>query len=225
LQQQVDAHVEEIAQLQNTIADLSARAESAERERDAAIKSRDTADAARAKAERLKLDAERGRVDGESALDAAHARIAELEAALSNAEAQVVRACADGDRLRAHAAALGDELTAVRAEVADLQAAACAPAPEADEGDAPATSPASVDVPPPLARRTPRNERGADAPPAPYAPLPVRRAPRSVEVIAAADGPALDPELVPAPDGFRRTAMAELTAIASSNDDFTFRKQ
>jgi hypothetical protein len=170
LQKQVDAHVEAIARLEETIVQLTARAEQAETERDEAIEQRDQA---------------------------------------------IAQAQADGDRLRAHAAALGDELAVVRAQVAELQAAE------------PEASPAPVAEPPPLARRRPRAERVLEAP-APYEPLPVRRASRSQELAPPATerdepAPESESELVPAAAN-RRSAMAELTAIASSKDDFTFRR-
>ncbi len=47
----------------------------------------------------------------------------ELRARVADAEAESVRARADGDRLRAHAAVLGDELAVARATVAELGAA------------------------------------------------------------------------------------------------------
>jgi chromosome segregation ATPase len=84
------------------------------------------------------------------------------------AEEELVRARADSDRLREHAAALGDELAALRETVAVLQSAA--PAHEVHEAEPePAPEPLSNVVEgqfgseaPPLERRRPKVE---DAPP------------------------------------------------------------
>ena len=221
----------EIDRLRASVDELTARAEAAEQERDDVTAERDRAEDARDEAERLRFDVERKRTDSEMAVDAAATRIAELEA-------ENVRARADGDRLRAHAAALGDELAAVRSQVAELQAAASA---HKSEEEAVALEKATVNEvlvdevppPPPLARRKPRVEDTA-----PYEPLPVRKKP-AAEVVeapvaapaeppASAPAPVKEPELVPAAadGGARRTAMAELKGIASSgDDDFAFRRR
>jgi len=139
------------------------------------------------------------------------------------AEAELVRARADGDRLRAHAAALGDELAELRAQVVALQAAAPAPlSPMAAPADA-APDPADPSRPP-LARRRPKAEHKVAAvtteaaddelPPDNVTPLhPDESSNDSSERVV--DG------------GDRRTAMKELTAIASANsdDDFAFRRR
>jgi chromosome segregation ATPase len=211
----------EIERLRAAVEELTARAVAAEQELEATIVERDRAQAARDDAERFRFDTERKRADSEMAVDAARARIAELEE-------ENVRARADGDRLRAHAAALGDELAAVRSQVAELQAAASAHTNDViavddieANGDGTPEEP-TVAAPPPLARRKPRVEPVESVgevdviepvdEPAPYEPLPVRK----------------KRELVPAapPEGFRRTAMAELKGIASSSDDdFAFRRR
>ncbi len=198
--------------------------------------------------------AEAALADALSDRDRLAARVEALEAddgpsrrRISELEEEVVRARADGDRLRAHAAALGDELAAVRATVAELQAAAPAPTPiplpelVASEPPAPER--------PPLARRRPRTER--QDPPGEASvgggkgdDSAATEGERSVESIrkvrpltdASPSAPEPVAEPTPAavsepdvlvPAGFRRTAMAELTAIASASeaDDFTFRRQ
>jgi hypothetical protein len=110
-------------------------------------------------------------------------RVADLEAELAQARA-------DADRLRTHAAALGDELAAVRAMRAEGRTAVPASAAGAAERETFA-EPSPV-ARPPLARRRPRAEREA-----------------AKEAV-----------------GDRRTAVAELAAIASASeaDDFTFRR-
>jgi hypothetical protein len=136
----------------------------------------------------------------------ATARVADLEA-------ELVQARADGDRLRAHAAALGDELAAVRATLAEVRAAVPPPG-----ADLPATETLPTEstpvARPPLARRRPRAERDAAKETGVRREGIVRRA---AEPDAGAG--------VPVPVGFRRRAMAELTALASASeaDDFTFR--
>jgi chromosome segregation ATPase len=79
------------------------------------------------KLRRESREAGNARSAAEAALAAAVSERDELRSRIDDAEAQSVRARADGDRLRAHAAALGDELAAVRATVAVLQTAAPAP--------------------------------------------------------------------------------------------------
>jgi chromosome segregation ATPase len=227
-------------------------------------------------------EAGNARSAAEAALAAAVAERDDLRTRVADAEAQSVRARADGDRLRAHAAALGDELAAVRATVAVLQTAAPAPV----NADAPPVAPqpeelqsdqspvpedqSQSDTPPPLplriagrhapapppARRRPRREpaTAAGAPVAPPAAASAAVALAAPEPrVAPAFVPALEPdaaapEATPAPvvaegaDGtaeasapapeqtaptetFRRTALAEFTALAtSSGDDFTFRR-
>ncbi len=218
----------EIERLRSSVSALTARAEAAERERDDEAAAHRQTDTARQEAERLRFDAERKRTDSEIAVDAANARIAELEA-------ETVRARADGDRLRAHAAALGDELAAVRTQVAELQAAASArtnepsEVHEADEASVPDELPTVA--PPPLARRKPRVEEVDEVEDAPAAqdvqdehePLPVRK---KRELVPAAPAAPVVPVAPAVPDGFRRTAMAELSSIATSTeDDFAFRRR
>ncbi|HTL86531.1 MAG TPA: hypothetical protein VL856_15215 [Acidimicrobiia bacterium] len=144
------------------------------------------------------------------------------------AEEALVRARADSDRLRAHAAALGDELAELRTQVVALQAAAPAPlapavAPPAEtEVPAPSADPAR----PPLARRRPKAERKA-APAAPAAAVAVE--PELVENVTPLhrDESSNDSSERPLHGGDRRSAMKELTAIASANsdDDFAFRRR
>jgi hypothetical protein len=88
----------------------------------------------------------------------------------------------------------------------------------------------------PLARRRPRRDDPAAAPagaapaasassaPAPAAPPAVAA---EVEEPPAPDAPEAQPPVAPAADGaFRRTALAEFTALASSSgDDFSFRRR
>ncbi|MDQ1381265.1 MAG: hypothetical protein QOJ71_1984, partial [Actinomycetota bacterium] len=76
------------------------------------------------KLRRESREAGNARSAAEAALAAAVCERDELRSRIADAEAQSVRARADSDRLRAHAAALGDELAAVRATVAVLQTAA-----------------------------------------------------------------------------------------------------
>ncbi len=161
----------------------------------------------------------------------ATARVADLEA-------ELVQARADGDRLRAHAAALGDELAAVRSTLVEMQAAAPAPV-----ADIPASEPLPDETVridrPPLARRRPRAERepakesvwreGSGTRAQSDAAFPDADAQRDAEPVAE---PVADVDTgvdagAPVPSGYRRTAMAELTAIASASeaDDFTYRRQ
>ena len=234
------------------------------------------------KLRRQARDASNARQAAEEELATVAAERDELRARVDDLSAEFVRARADGDRLRAHAALLGDELAATRGTVAELQAAA--PAPIADAA-APADSP--VDAPPadesseesagraqvgpvdasevapplparvagsrapapPVTRRRPKREPAAAAAAPIAAPLP---APVEVEYHVgffpeiAQDEPepeaelaaeALEPE-PPTPaaeapvrsgatgEAFRRTALAEFTALATSNgDDFSFRRR
>jgi chromosome segregation ATPase len=157
-----------------------------------------SADAAVAEARR-----ERDRLADElAALRAADATAA-LRAELAEVHAALERARADSDELRAHAAALGDELAAARAQIARRDGASAAADTEVEPER------------PPLARRTPRRGRAAAAVARTDAPV---TAPPGAE-------PSTD-DIVPA-TGFRRTVMAEFTALASTKDpdDFTFRRQ
>jgi hypothetical protein len=153
----------------------------------------------------------------EALLDEMHAN--DAAARVAGLEAELVQSRADGDRLRAHAAALGDELAAVRATLAETRAAAPAPAAHGTE-PLPADPVPAEPIPvarPPLARRRPRAEREAAK------EAVARRDPEPVtEALAELDAGTG----APVPAGFRRTAMAELTAIASASeaDDFTFRR-
>jgi DNA repair exonuclease SbcCD ATPase subunit len=141
------------------------------------------------------------------------------------AEEALVRARADGDRLRAHAAALGDELAQLRAQVVALQAAA--PAPLAPTAPLPAvteTPPGSADpARPPLARRRPKAERKG----APSAAGATEPTPLDNVTPLHRDESSDDSSERPRSGGDRRTAMKELTAIAtaSSDDDFAFRRR
>jgi len=170
-------------------------------------------------------------------------RLADLEGALAQSRA-------DGERLRAHAAALGDELAALRATVAEMKAAVTDPVSDARPSEPSRSSPIPVDAAParpPLARRRPRAEREAEGEASPRREGIARRF-RTHDVPAPAPAPAREPGAAEAaasgetdgapgeadahagaavPPGFRRTAMAELTAIASASeaDDFTFRRQ
>jgi chromosome segregation ATPase len=178
-----------------------------------------------------------------------HETIARLEARIADAEDEAVRARADGDRLREHAAALGNELAALRSQVAELQAAAPAPAvrepstdrpplerrhrspsPVAEEPAAPPLpmrrAPAAV-APAASVAESPHDSLGIAEPPNSRPgevldELPVEL-PAAAESVAASPAPSAAPT-PPMPDGFRRTAMAELTAIAAA-DDFTFRRR
>jgi chromosome segregation ATPase len=175
-------------------------------------------------------------------------RISELDASVAEAEAEVVRARADGDRLRAHAAALGDELAALRAQVSELQAAAPAPTRTQDDERPPlerrvrSASPIADESQPDLVR--------VAAPPLPMRRSPIPAVPAASvaeppdESPAPAESPRESPAAAESPkespkesvvaaspaagsgahDGFRRTAMAELTAIAAA-DDFTYRRR
>jgi hypothetical protein len=155
-------------------------------------------------------------------IEARDAELAPLRARAEAAEAEVVRALADGDRLRAHAAALGDELAGLRATVAELQGAAPAPSPEA-----PALPEALPEAPerPPLERRSPRGQRSRGTP-----SLPIRRR-RAAAAVEEEPPPAPVEEVAASDSGetpaARRTVMRELTAIASTNpdDDFAFRRR
>jgi hypothetical protein len=210
----------------------------------------------------------------------AQEQLVDLGARVEGLESELGKTRAGSDELRAHAAALGDELAAARATIAEQEAdlgaaraatehhqaraATHAPAAEATTTGAPA-EPASEPDRPPLARRMPRRSRNAEprreptpvriraaasarAPePAPHlvpeapredagtpapdvvAPVPAAPAPAAA---AAAAVPAPPPTPAPSPDdivpgaGVRRTAMAELTALASTKgpDDFTPRR-
>jgi chromosome segregation ATPase len=114
-----------------------------------------------------------------------------------DAEEELVRARADSDRLREHAAALGDELAALRETVAVLQSAP--PAPDVHE---PEPEPEPESEPP---SNVVEGQFGGEAPP----PLE-RRHPKTAD----------------AAPGVRRHAMAELTALAAHpDDDFSYRRR
>jgi hypothetical protein len=167
------------------------------------------------------------------------ARVAELEA-------DIVRARADGDSLRAHAAVVGDELVAARSTVADLRAAVPEPPEVETVADAEIAAAASVapvadpelgqsEVPPPLPLRV----AGRRAPAPPLAKRRPRREPAAARARAVPEpDPAAEPAVPDAPaaetgapvraqptEAFRRTALAEFTALATSNgDDFSYRR-
>ena len=101
------------------------------------------------KLRRESREAGNARTTAQAALAAAIAERDDLRSRIAEAETQSVRARADGDRLRAHTAALGDELAAVRATVAVLQTAARLPAHRRRGPVAPVGAAAS----PPPARR------------------------------------------------------------------------
>lgn len=233
------------------------------------------------KLRRQARDASNARQAAEEELATVVAERDELRARADDLSAEYVRARADGDRLRAHAALLGDELAATRATVTELQAAAPAPvtdtagpagpeagAPPADEsseessGRAVSVEASAVAPPlparvagsrapaPPVTRRRPKREPAvASSSSDVAAPWP---APVEVEYHVgffpeiAQDEPepeaelaaeALEPE-TPTPaaeapvrsgatgEAFRRTALAEFTALATRNgDDFSFRRR
>jgi chromosome segregation ATPase len=177
-----------------------------------------------------------------------------LQARIDLLETDVARARADGDSLRAHASVLGDELAAARASEAELRAAApaepeSAPEPQAvaiesaDAADAAASDVGpddkvceepSAETPPPLPLRV--AGRHAPAPPA-------RRRTRREPAVARAAAIEAAPEVAPEPvaaeaeaeavetkapgrptEVFRRTALAEFSALATSKgDDFSYR--
>ena len=235
------------------------------------------------KLRRQARDASNARQAAEEELATVVAERDEFRARADDLSAEYVRARADGDRLRAHAALLGDELAATRATVAELQAAAPAPvsdpvgpavpeagAPPADESseessgrvvsvDAPAVAPPlparvagrRAPAAPVTRRRTKREPAVAASSSDVAAPLP---APVEVEYhvgffpeIAQEDdepeaelaADALEPDTpTPTPpaaapvrsgatgEAFRRTALAEFTALAAGNDDdFSFRRR
>ena len=222
--------VELEASLAARVEEAQARAREAERMQGRLR--REASDAAQA---RLAADDRRREVEAER--DALGRQVSALEAELA-------RARADGDRLRSHAVALGDELAASRNSVPELRAAAPAPAapppPEpTDDAETDAHADAHADDeatpgPPPLPLRI----AGRHAPPAVAPPLerrrPARTEPRRETAAEHATNPApvapepaaASTESKPQPDtGFRRSAMAELTAIASATDDFTYRRR
>jgi golgin subfamily B member 1 len=154
------------------------------------------------KLRRQARDASTARQAAEEELATAVAERDELRARVDDLSAEFVRARADGDRLRAHAALLGDELAATRATVAELQAAAPAPiadaavpaVPEAGERSADDSSEESsgrspVDAPP-VAPPLPARVAGRRAP---ALPVTRRRPKREVAVAAAAPVPVAAP--------------------------------
>jgi chromosome segregation ATPase len=178
---------QEIAQLRNERDELAARLdESGSADRAARA---DELEARAAAAEERAREAERhqGRMRRESSENAKARR---------EAEDELVRARADSDRLREHAAALGDELAALRETVAVLQSAA--PAHEAAYEPEPEPEHEHLAT-------VVEGQFGGEAPP----PLERRRA-RTDE----------------AQPGVRRHAMAELTALAAHpDDDFSYRRR
>ncbi len=108
-------------------------------------------------------EASSARLAAEGKLATAEAERDELRARVADLSAAGVRARADGDQLRAHAALLGDELSAMRATVAELEAAEPdAGAPLTDESSEESRQPARVaavapevasEMPPPLPSR------------------------------------------------------------------------
>ena len=163
---------------------------------------------------------------------------------LAELEADVARARADGDSLRAHAALVGDELVVARSTVAELRAAAPEPvvdAPPTVDGaavpDAEIAAAASVvapvvselpqvEAPPPLPLRV----AGQRAPAPPLAKRRPRREPavartRAVperEPVAEPEPPTAEaaaPDRAQPTEAFRRTALAEFTALATSSGD------
>jgi hypothetical protein len=229
---------------QQSRAAMRAQLEEAERARLAAERALEEAtDKARTRAEDelIQLTAlETKLLDARAELAARESEISRLRESVDPfveraeaAEEALVRARADGDRLRAHAAALGDELAELRAQVVALQAAA--PAPLSPVVPRPVEAPAEPADPtrPPLARRRPKADRKADAAPAPAAPAaaaaepPPTATPTATVTPLHRDESSNDSPERAVHDGDRRSAMKELTAIASANtdDDFAFRRR
>src|SRR5207245_7836396 len=92
-------------------------------------------DATLGKLRRQAREAASARLAAEESLASAEIERDELRARVDDLTAEGVRARADGDQLRAHAALLGDELAAMRATVAELQAAAPASITDPGAGD------------------------------------------------------------------------------------------
>jgi hypothetical protein len=233
----LNEYAQRLREEQQSRAAMRAQLEEAERARLAAERAlEDATDKARNRAEDelIQLSTlETKLMDARADLAARDAEIARLGASVDPyveraeaAEEELVRARADGDRLRAHAAALGDELAELRAQVVALQAAAPAPlTPMARPGVEAAEPPAASADParPPLARRRPKAERKeTPAASAPAEPAPVDNLTPLRRDESSDDSPAQ-----PAHAGDRRSAMKELTAIASANsdDDFAFRRR
>jgi chromosome segregation ATPase len=236
-----------IEQLRAQLADVTARLETAE-DTAARLSSQSDLDldARLAEAEERAREAERvqGRLrreasDATKALPAITAERDELRVQVAALQEEVVRARADSDRLRAHAAALGDEQAALRASVAELQAAA--PAPALEFVTAPDVEPFATPIDPePVPEPAVAPAAAAVIDEAARPPLPLRIAGRHAPAPEpdigfqrqlAADAAAHDEDGFLAPDpgpesAARRTAMAELTAIASTGpDDFAFRRK
>jgi len=169
------------ARLEELEAQLSERSESADE------RSRET-DKTLGKLRREARDASNARRAAEEALATAEAEREHLLARVADLEAEVVRARAEGDRLRALAATSGDGLAAARATVTELQAAAPAHPTEDPQGDGEVKPPLPLRI---AGRRAPVTE-------------PVRRrpkrdpalAPAAVAAVARTDG--AEPPLAPA---------------------------
>ena len=258
----VDVATNRITELEAGLADRIKTTDAHSRETDATL----------GKLRRQAREAASARLAAEESLASAEIERDELRARVDDLTAEGVRARADGDELRAHAALLGDELAAMRATVAELQAAAPASITDAVDGDplpdeswddsSEESSEESLvalavdgsEVPPPLPLRI----AGRHAPAPPLSRRRPKREPAALaeveyhvgfvpEVVqddvdadadADVDGEA-DPEVEtpaavpvhparPRPSGevSRRTALAEFTALATSNgDDFSFRRR
>jgi chromosome segregation ATPase len=182
----------------------------------------------------------------EGALAAVEAERDALLSRIIDLEADILRARADGETLRAHAALLGDELAAARlteseppVDTIDAQLDA---QPDAQPGElSPAETPPPLPLrvagrrapAPQLARRRPRREpavaRAAVVPETEAGTAPAAAEhglPDAALLEAAAAVEAAVPERAGPTEAFRRTALAEFTALAtSSSDDFSFRRR